>query len=156
MTGTLHGVGVGPGDPALMTVRAVELVRAADVVAYHCARHGRSNARAIVALHLGTQVEEQLTYPVTTESTDDYQGALDAFYAEAAARLADGQTTGGAAIRGRHRRPTPVGGTVDVYATLTTEGDRLTFDVSAIDGDGHYVADGEIDRVVVDRAQFTG
>lgn len=74
--------------------------------------------------------------------------------AEAAARLADGQTTVGAAIRVRHRRPTPVGGTVDVYATLTTDGDRLTFDVSAIDGDGHYVADGEIDRVVVDRATF--
>ncbi|MEJ2889365.1 precorrin-2 C(20)-methyltransferase [Actinomycetospora aeridis] len=88
MTGTLYGVGVGPGDPSLMSVRAVDLVRGADVVAYHCARHGRSNARAIVAQYLGTQVEEQLTYPVTTESTDDYQGALDAFYAEAAARLA--------------------------------------------------------------------
>jgi fluoroacetyl-CoA thioesterase len=74
--------------------------------------------------------------------------------AEAAPRLADGQTTVGAAIRVRHRRPTPVGGTIDVYATLTTEGDRLTFDVSAIDGDGHYVADGEIDRVVVERATF--
>lgn len=88
MTGTLYGVGVGPGDPSLMTVRAVDLVRGADVVAYHCARHGRSNARAIVARHLGTQVEEQLTYPVTTEDTDDYQGRIDAFYAEAAGRLA--------------------------------------------------------------------
>jgi len=75
--------------------------------------------------------------------------------AEAAPGLGEGQTTVGAAIRVRHRRPTPVGGTVDVYASQTTEGDRLTFDVSAIDGDGHYVADGEIDRVVVDRAQFT-
>ncbi|MEJ2861681.1 thioesterase family protein [Actinomycetospora flava] len=75
---------------------------------------------------------------------------------EAAPGLTAGQTTVGAAIRVRHRRPTPVGGTVDVYASLTTEGDRLTFDVSAIDGDGHYVADGEIDRVVVDRAHFTG
>ena len=74
--------------------------------------------------------------------------------AEAAPRLDPGQTTVGAAIRVRHRRPTPVGGTVDVFASLTTEGDRLTFDVSAVDGDGHYVADGEIDRVVVDRAAF--
>jgi precorrin-2 C(20)-methyltransferase len=88
VTGTLYGVGVGPGDPSLMTVRAVDLVRGADVVAYHCARHGRSNARAVVAQYLGTQVEEQLTYPVTTERTDDYQGRLDAFYADAAARLA--------------------------------------------------------------------
>ena len=88
VTGRLYGVGVGPGDPSLMTVRAVDLVRGADVVAYHCARHGRSHARSIVAQYLGTQTEEQLTYPVTTEQTDDYQGRLDAFYAEAAARLA--------------------------------------------------------------------
>ena len=90
--GRLFGVGVGPGDPALMTVRAVDLVRGADVVAYHCARHGRSNARAIAAAHLGSQIEEQLTYPVTTESTDHpggYQGALDDFYTAAAARLAE-------------------------------------------------------------------
>jgi fluoroacetyl-CoA thioesterase len=75
--------------------------------------------------------------------------------AEAASRLDPGQTTVGAAVRVRHRRPTPVGGTVEVFASLTTEGDRLTFDVSAVDGDGHYVADGEIDRVVVDRAAFS-
>jgi precorrin-2 C20-methyltransferase / precorrin-3B C17-methyltransferase len=86
--GRLYGVGVGPGDPGLMTVRAVDLIRSADVVAYHCARHGRSNARAIAAQYLGTQVEEALTYPVTTESTDDYQGLIDAFYTDAAARLA--------------------------------------------------------------------
>ncbi|NMO92404.1 precorrin-2 C(20)-methyltransferase [Actinomycetospora sp. TBRC 11914] len=87
-TGRLYGVGVGPGDPGLVTLRAVELIRGADVVAYHCARHGRSNARAIVADHLGSQVEEPLTYPVTTEDTDDYQGRIDAFYTDAAARLA--------------------------------------------------------------------
>ncbi|HEY2193856.1 MAG TPA: precorrin-2 C(20)-methyltransferase [Actinomycetospora sp.] len=88
MSGRLYGVGVGPGDPGLVTLRAVELIRAADVVAFHCARHGRSNARAIVADHLGSQIEEPLTYPVTTEDTDDYQGRIDAFYTEAAARLA--------------------------------------------------------------------
>jgi precorrin-2 C20-methyltransferase / precorrin-3B C17-methyltransferase len=86
--GRLYGVGVGPGDPGLVTLRAVELVRGADVVAYHCARHGRSNARAIVAQFLGEQIEEPLTYPVTTEDTDDYQGRIDAFYTDAAARLA--------------------------------------------------------------------
>ncbi|RKS68143.1 precorrin-2 C20-methyltransferase/precorrin-3B C17-methyltransferase [Actinomadura pelletieri DSM 43383] len=92
MTGRLYGVGVGPGDPELVTVKAARLIGTADVVAYHCARHGRSIARAAAEPHLrGGQIEEQLVYPVTTETTDHpggYQGALDAFYAECAARLA--------------------------------------------------------------------
>ncbi|WP_308257358.1 precorrin-2 C(20)-methyltransferase [Pseudonocardia lacus] len=90
--GTLYGVGVGPGDPELITLKAARLIASADVVAYHCARHGRSIARGIAAAHLRPeQVEEALVYPVTTETTDHpggYQGAIDEFYAEAAARLA--------------------------------------------------------------------
>jgi precorrin-2 C20-methyltransferase / precorrin-3B C17-methyltransferase len=92
MAGKLYGVGVGPGDPELITVKAARLIENADVVAYHAARHGRSNARAIAAAHLRDgQVEEALIYPVTTETTDHpggYQGAIDDFYAESAARLA--------------------------------------------------------------------
>ncbi|WP_338677802.1 precorrin-2 C(20)-methyltransferase [Streptomyces sp. SCSIO 30461] len=91
-TGRLYGVGLGPGDPSLMTLRAVEVIAEADVVAYHCARHGRSIARSIVAKHLRSDhVEERLMYPITTETTDHpggYRGALDDFYEEAAARLA--------------------------------------------------------------------
>ncbi|MEU6084330.1 precorrin-2 C(20)-methyltransferase [Streptomyces sp. NPDC047108] len=91
-TGRLYGVGLGPGDPSLMTVRAVEVIAGADVIAYHSARHGRSIARSIAARHLrDDHVEEALVYPVTTETTDHpggYRGALNDFYAEAAARLA--------------------------------------------------------------------
>jgi len=91
MSGTLYGVGLGPGDPELVTVKAARLIGAADVVAYHSARHGRSVARAIAAPYLrGDQVEEQLVYPVTTEATDHpggYEGAMEEFYASAAARL---------------------------------------------------------------------
>ncbi|MGQ4516412.1 precorrin-3B C(17)-methyltransferase [Streptomyces sp. DW26H14] len=75
-----------------MTVRAVRAIAEADVVAYHSARHGRSIARAIAARHLrADHIEEPLVYPVTTGTTDHpggYQGAMDAFYEEAAARLA--------------------------------------------------------------------
>jgi len=89
--GVLYGVGLGPGDPELVTVKAARLIGAADVVAYHSARHGRSVARAIAAPYLrGDQVEEQLVYPVTTEATDHpggYEGAMEEFYASAAARL---------------------------------------------------------------------
>ncbi|WP_436969351.1 precorrin-2 C(20)-methyltransferase [Actinacidiphila glaucinigra] len=75
-----------------MTVRAVDVIRSADVIAYHCARHGRSIARSIAAAHIRPeQIEERLMYPVTTETTDHpggYRGALDDFYAESAALLA--------------------------------------------------------------------
>jgi precorrin-2 C20-methyltransferase / precorrin-3B C17-methyltransferase len=89
--GVLYGVGLGPGDPELVTVKAARLIGAADVVAYHSARHGRSIARSIAAPYLrGDQVEEQLVYPVTTETTDHpggYQAAIEEFYEQAAARL---------------------------------------------------------------------
>jgi len=89
--GVLYGVGLGPGDPGLVTVKAARLIGAADVVAYHCARHGRSIARSIAAPYLrGDQIEEQLVYPVTTETTDHpggYEAAIEEFYEHAAARL---------------------------------------------------------------------
>lgn len=92
MTGRLWGVGLGPGDPELVTVKAARLIGEADVIAYHSARHGRSIARSVAAPYLRDgQVEELLMYPLTTETTDHpggYQGAMDDFYADCAARLA--------------------------------------------------------------------
>jgi len=90
--GQITGVGVGPGDPELVTVRAARLITEADVIAYHCAPHGRSIARAAAEpyLHEG-QVEEVLRYPVTTEASDHpsgYAGAMAEFYAEVTQRLA--------------------------------------------------------------------
>ena len=90
--GTLWGVGLGPGDPELVTVKAARLIGEADVVAYHSARHGRSIARGIAAPYLRPgQIEEHLVYPVTTGTTDHpggYAGAMEDFYREAAARIA--------------------------------------------------------------------
>lgn len=90
--GTLWGVGLGPGDPELVTVKAARVIGAADVVAYHSAQHGRSIARSIAEPYLRAgQVEEHLVYPVTTETTDHpggYYGAMEDFYALAADRIA--------------------------------------------------------------------
>ena len=90
--GTLFGVGLGPGDPELVTVKAARLIAQADVVAYHSARHGRSIARGIAEPYLRAgQIEEHLVYPVTTETTDHpggYSGAIEDFYREAAERIA--------------------------------------------------------------------
>ncbi|HPX37671.1 MAG TPA: precorrin-2 C(20)-methyltransferase [Mycobacterium sp.] len=91
-SGTLYGVGLGPGDPELVTVKAARVIGEADVVAYHSARHGRSIARRIAEPYLRPgQIEEHLVYPVTTGTTDHpggYDGAMEDFYTEAAARLA--------------------------------------------------------------------
>ncbi|KAA5832473.1 precorrin-2 C(20)-methyltransferase [Saccharopolyspora hirsuta] len=90
--GTLYGVGLGPGDPELVTIKAARLIERAEVIAYHSARHGRSIARSVAEPYLRPgQIEEALVYPVTTETTDHpggYQGAIDEFYADCAARLA--------------------------------------------------------------------
>lgn len=92
MSGKLIGVGTGPGDPELLTLKAVRAIESADVVAYF-AKHGNaSNARAIAASHFRPgQAEEALDYPVTTEigrHENGYKDQIQGFYAEAAERLA--------------------------------------------------------------------
>ena len=91
-TGRLFGVGVGPGDPELLTLKAQRIIAAADVVAYPVAGHGRSVARGIAAPHLPAgAIEIALTYPVTTGTTDHpggYEGAIVDFYDQSAATLA--------------------------------------------------------------------
>ncbi|WDO10433.1 thioesterase [Streptomyces murinus] len=67
-----------------------------------------------------------------------------------------GETTVGTAVRVRHLRATHVGGRVEVTARppARTGARRLTFAVRAVDAAGLAVAEGEIDRAVVDRRRF--
>ena len=92
MTGHLYGVGVGPGDPELVTIKAARVISAAQVVAFHSAQHKRSVARGIAEPYLRPeQIEEQLVYPITTEETNHpggYAAAIEEFYVDCAARLA--------------------------------------------------------------------
>ncbi len=91
--GRLYGVGVGPGDPELLTLKARRVIEAADVVAYPNARHGRSVARRIASAYLRAGVVEvALMYPVTTEVSDHpggYEAALAEFYDASAAQLVE-------------------------------------------------------------------
>jgi precorrin-2/cobalt-factor-2 C20-methyltransferase len=91
MSGRLIGVGTGPGDPELLTLKAVRAIETADVIAYFAKKGNSSNARAIVADLITSQIEEQLGYPVTTEIDRrhaDYKSATSDFYTEAATRVA--------------------------------------------------------------------
>ncbi|WP_075214821.1 precorrin-2 C(20)-methyltransferase [Mongoliimonas terrestris] len=90
--GTLHGVGLGPGDPELLTVKAVRLIQASPVLAYFAKKGRRGNARAIVDPWIAPGTEElPLLYPVTTEvhfADEGYVRELSGFYAESAERIA--------------------------------------------------------------------
>ncbi|WP_166141477.1 precorrin-2 C(20)-methyltransferase [Methylosinus sp. RM1] len=90
--GVLRGVGLGPGDPELMTLKAARLVSEAKIVAYFSKRGKPSHARAIAERFIAKDCEEiALAYPLTTEipfDHPDYVAALAAFYEESAERLA--------------------------------------------------------------------
>lgn len=99
MTGRLIGVGVGPGDPELLTLKALGALKQADVVAYFAKEGNVSNARKIVAGHLNGAEELPLLYPVTTEIPKEHAGYRDAirdFYDISASAIAsyldDGRT----------------------------------------------------------------
>jgi precorrin-2/cobalt-factor-2 C20-methyltransferase len=91
-TGRLYGIGLGPGDPELLTVKAVRLIQAAPVVGYFAKAGRRGNARGIVDRWMTGNAEElPLYYPMTTEHAFDspvYVTVLAAFYEDAAAAVA--------------------------------------------------------------------
>jgi precorrin-2/cobalt-factor-2 C20-methyltransferase len=91
--GRLIGVGVGPGDPELVTLKAMRSLKGADVVAHFAKKGNESNARAIVAALLSPHARElPLHYPVTTEiakHTQTYQTAIRTFYENSAAAIAE-------------------------------------------------------------------
>ena len=92
MNARLLGIGVGPGDPGLVTLNAIAALQAADIVAHFAKAGNASNARTIAACHFKDGVEElPLLYPVTTEIPRQdaaYREALRGFYDSAAETIA--------------------------------------------------------------------
>ena len=90
--GRLLGLGVGPGDPELITVKALRLLREAPVVAYFVAKGKRGNAFGIIEGHLqAQQTLLPLVYPVTTEALPaplSYEQIISDFYDEASLQVA--------------------------------------------------------------------
>lgn len=68
MTGTLYGIGVGPGDPELITLKAHRILQSCSVVAYPAPDDGESFARSIVAEYLQlNQTEIPIVIPMRVE-----------------------------------------------------------------------------------------
>lgn len=69
-TGTLYGLGVGPGDPELITVKAFRLLQQSPVIAYPKKRMGsKSYAHQIAELYVNQQEKEMLglLFPMTRD-----------------------------------------------------------------------------------------
>ena len=84
MSGRLIGVGTGPGDPDLLTVKAVKAIQSCDVLAWFAKEGRRGNGRGIVdgIVRDGT-IELPLYYPVTTEihrQKPEYVHQVTSFY----------------------------------------------------------------------------
>lgn len=91
MTGCLYGIGVGPGDPELLTLKGLRLLRSVAVVAYPAPETGDSLARSIVAPHLtGNQVEIAIRMPMQV-ARFPAQEVYDLAATEIAAHLTDGR-----------------------------------------------------------------
>ncbi|PIE13631.1 MAG: precorrin-2 C(20)-methyltransferase [Rhodobacterales bacterium] len=89
--GTLFGVGLGPGDPDLMTLRAHRLISNASTVAYPALVGGDSFARSIAADAIPTNAKEILIEIPMTPERAPAQAAYDAGAAHIAAALDKGE-----------------------------------------------------------------
>ena len=89
--GTIYGVGLGPGNPDLMSVKADRLIRSTSHIAFFRKKGRKGQARSIVdGMLSGAAIEFPMEYPVTTEipvSDPRYNQMLSAFYQECATHI---------------------------------------------------------------------
>ncbi len=83
MTATFIGVGVGPGDPELMTVKAWRTIEQADVISFIANKAGESQAKVIAAQALASTKKTRLEIPVCVPMVLDRHD-INAVYDQAA------------------------------------------------------------------------
>lgn len=97
-SGTLYGVGLGPGDPELITLKAARILAGAHVIAHFRKRGRPGHARRIASELLAPQAAEiAFEYPLTTEihfSDSRYVDAMSVFYSDCASELASRLASG--------------------------------------------------------------
>lgn len=90
VSGRLYGLGVGPGDPELLTLKALGILKRVPVVAFPALEAGDSFARAIVAAHLPAGIREIAVRVPMSPDPDAALGAYDRAAMEIAAELEAG------------------------------------------------------------------
>lgn len=88
--GKLYGLGIGPGDPELLTLKAHRILTTVPVIAYPCMENGKVLARAIVADYIQPhQIEIPIPLPFSVERSS--QPYYDLGAAQIATYLQAGQ-----------------------------------------------------------------
>lgn len=88
--GTLYGIGVGPGDSELVTLKARRVIQASPVIAYPAPLDGPSLARRIAAPHLPAGATE-IPLRLDIAAGGDLSASYDALAEELAGHLQAGQ-----------------------------------------------------------------
>jgi precorrin-2/cobalt-factor-2 C20-methyltransferase len=81
--GRLYGIGIGPGDPELLTIKALRILQASPVVAYPISDKKQPLARSIIAPYLTGQIEVPMFLPFKLEES------AQPYYDSAAEKLAE-------------------------------------------------------------------
>jgi len=125
MSGTLYGVGLGPGDPELITLKAARLIGAAAVIAYPALEDGDSLARAIAADLIPEGAREiVLRIPML-----DQRGPAQAAYDRGAEEIATALRAGDDVVMLCEGDPLFYGSFMYVHARLSGQ-----FDVQVVPG----------------------
>jgi len=131
--GRLYGVGIGPGDPDLLTVKATKIIATSPVVAFFAKAGRRGNARAIVDCWLKpSHIELPLYYPMTDETHFDqppYREALGHFYKQSTVAIAAHLEAGRDVALLSEGDPMLYGSFMHLFVRL-----RGNFDVSIVPG----------------------
>jgi precorrin-2/cobalt-factor-2 C20-methyltransferase len=131
--GRLYGVGLGPGDPELVTVKAARILAAVPIVAFFAKQGSHGRARAILEPWLNDKHEEvPLYYPLTTEvdfCDPAYVTALRSFYENAAATIAGHLRAGRDVALTCEGDPLFYGSFMHLYVRL-----RQDFDITIVPG----------------------
>lgn len=86
--GVFYGVGVGPGDPELITLKSYRRIQQADVISYIANEKGDSQAKAIAVEALSVVTKQQMHIPVVMPMSND-RSLANAAYDQAASAIAE-------------------------------------------------------------------